>query len=269
MLKLVIYCYYEKNDMYKNNLKYFIKNGIKDDIDYIFVINGNCTIDIPLENNIKVLYRHNSNYDFGAYEQAIKTININNYKYFFFINTSVRGPFLPPYVNTCWTTPFIDLLKNDVKLVGTTINILDIDPLYSQEAHAFKNLTGYSQPYTHIQTQIFAMDKECLSFLLDKNFFNQKEEKDFVNFIALREILLSQLVLKNKWNISCLIPEYQNIDYRSLKKNINPSSRNGDPNFTNACFNRTFHPYEVIFIKNNRYLLHNETESLTNFFLNN
>lgn len=267
MSKLVIYCYYEKDGMYKDNLKFFLKNGIKNDIDYIFVINGHCTIPIPQLNNIKIIYRENSDYDFGAYSDAIKITNINYYKYFFFINTSVRGPFLPPYIKTCWTQSFIDLLQNDVKLVGTTINILDRDPMYSQEANVFKSLTGFEQPYTHVQTQMFAMDNECLSFLINRHFFNQEVETNFVNFIALREILMSQIILKNGWNIACLIPEYQNIDYRLQKKDINPSSRNGDPNYTSACFNRTIHPYEVIFIKNNRYLLQNEVDSLTNHFM--
>ena len=107
------------------------------------------------------------------------------------------------------------------------------------------------------------MDNECLKYLISKDFFKQEPEKDFVTFIALRELMMSQLVLKNKWNISCLIPEYQNVDYRTLTTDINPTSNHGDPNYTNGCFNRTIHPYEVVFIKNNRLISNEATESLT------
>ena len=49
-----IFAYYEKNDTYKENLNYFINNGIYDNIDYFIIINGNCTIDIPKKQNINV-----------------------------------------------------------------------------------------------------------------------------------------------------------------------------------------------------------------------
>ena len=35
------YAYYEKNDLYKSNLEYFLKNAILDDVDYYIIINGN------------------------------------------------------------------------------------------------------------------------------------------------------------------------------------------------------------------------------------
>ena len=111
------------------------------------------------------------------------------------------------------------------------------------------------------------MDIECLKFLLDKNLFENNNYNNYVEFIAIKEILMSQLVLKNNWNISCIIPEYQNIDYRLLKNDINLSSINGDPNFSNACFNRTIHPYENIFIKINRNMCVNEINSISNYLL--
>ena len=57
------------------------------------------------------------------------------------------------------------------------------------------------------------MDKECLEFLISKKLFEDTNYKNYVEFIAIKEILMSQLILKNNWNISCIIPEYQNIDY--------------------------------------------------------
>lgn len=262
---LILYCYYEKNNIYKNNLQIFLKYGLHDECDYLFIINGDITIYIPKQKNIKVIFRKNEDYDFGAYYDALKTQEIiNKYNYYFFINTSVRGPFIPTYTNIKWYQPFINLLKDDIKLVGTTINILNTD---SNESNTFYNITKFTKPYTHVQTQMFAIDKECLNFLMSKKLFEDNNYNNYVEFIAIKEILMTQLVLKNNWNISCIIPEYQNIDYRLLKEDINFSSINGDINFTNGCFGRTIHPYESIFIKINRNISVNEINSISTYLL--
>jgi hypothetical protein len=114
---------------------------------------------------------------------------------------------------------------------------------------------------------MFAMTQECLKFLISSKLFENNDYKNYVEFIAIKEILMSQLVLKNNWNISCIIPEYQNIDYRTLKNDVNFTSINGDPNFTNACFGRTIHPYESIFIKINRNICINEINSISKYLL--
>jgi hypothetical protein len=264
---LVLYCYYEKDAQYQDNLRYFLEKGFKDDLDYVFIVNGFSSVSLPRAANVGVVRRPNTGYDFGAYADALRHLDIERFKYFFFVNTSVRGPFLPPYAKGCWTEPFKELLKGDVKLVGPTINVLDADPSVSSEARAFQQLTGAERPYTHVQTQMFAMDAECMRFLKSKGFFHQEVEQNFVQLIAMREIMMSQMVLKNGWNVACLVPEYRGIDYRKLKKDINPSSNKGDPNFPGACFHRTLHPYEVVFTKHNRGLLPQETESLTRLVL--
>jgi hypothetical protein len=261
---LVLYCYYEKNINYINNLQLFLKLGLYDECDYLFIINGKISIEIPEKNNIKVLYRKNEDYDFGAYNDGLETININKYNYYFFINTSVRGPFIPSYVKMKWYEPFINLFIGDVKLVGTSINILDKD---TNESQAFYNKTNFIKPYTHVQTQMFAVTQECLQFLISSKIFSNNDYNNWSEFIAIKEILMSQLVLKNNWNISCIIPEYQNIDYRKLNNDVNFSSNHGDPNYSNCCFGRTVHPYESIFIKINRNLCVNEINSISNFLL--
>jgi hypothetical protein len=260
---LVVYSYFEKNDDYKNNLVYFLNYGLEESNDYIFVINGNCMINIPKNKNIKVLFRDNIGYDFGAYGEALKTINTEQYKYFFFINTSVRGPFLPDYVKMPWTVPFKNLLKNDVKLVGTTINLTEGTNINNKD-YIFEK----KKYYTHVQSQMFAVDLECLKFLISKGIFDLFTEKNFFKFIILKEIGMSYHVLKNNWNISCLLPEYQNIDYRSLNVDFNPTSINGEMNYKNAYFNRTLHPYEAVFIKTNRDLFNNQIQSISTHNLN-
>lgn len=163
-----------------------------------------------------------------------------------------------------WYQPFINLLKDNIKLVGTTINILNNDSSY--ELQLFRNLTNYEKPYTHVQSQMFVVDRECLEFLIDNNFFTNYKYENRSEYVAKTEILMSQLVLKKGWNISCLVPEYQKHDYKLLKEDFNYTAINGDPNFTGACFGRTIHPYECIFVKINRDMCCNEINSLSNYW---
>ena len=273
---LVIYAYYEKDEIYKNNLEFFLKKGIYDNddkCDYIIVVNGESSVRMPhnmYRPNVKVLYRENTHHDFGAYDFALKSLSKEEYQsyiYYLFLNTSVRGPFMPQYTKLVpqikWYEPFINLIKNDTKLVGTTINILNSP--HSEHSQIFERMTGFKRPHTHLQSMMFAMDRECLEFLINKHLFDSTNYNNMTEFIALKEIMMSQLVLKNNWNISCIIPEYQNIDYRTLTHDINFSSYNHDPCFPNSCFGRTIHPYECIFIKTNRGIVVNEINSISNY----
>ena len=63
---------------------------------------------------------------------------------------------------------------------------------------------------------------------------------------------MSQLILDNGWNFNCLLSKYRGIDYRLLERDINPTSRNGDPYWPGAYFGETIRPEEVVFFKINR-----------------
>jgi hypothetical protein len=259
---LCIYTYFEKDQTYKKNCEYFLENGLNDSSDYLFVINGDSSIDFPKRTNIiNIIHRKNTGYDFQAYTEALRTINISNYNYFIFMNTSVRGPYIDNKSN--WQSKFTNLIKGDTKLVGTTINIhcTRASCNFDEEKH-LKSI-GLSRPYTHVQSQVFAMDRECLLFIKDRIFIDYNPNHSFIDTIINKEILMSQYVLKNNWNIDCVIPEYQGLDYRILKEDINPTSDEGDANYAGAYFGRTLEAEEVIFIKTNRDLL--EKEFIENF----
>lgn len=281
---LVTYCYFEKDAGYLDNLVFFLTKAVpwldqRFSIKYNIVINGHCSLDLSALYKvpyISVIFRANEGFDFGAHEESLRHEANNNtldkYDYAFFINNSVRGPFLPPYYHGHYLDPLLELFHSapEVHLVGTTINVLELSE-DSQISRYFAAITGdASGPYTHVQTQCFGTDRELLKYLTECGFFQieknseNKFQTHFGKLIAEKEVMLSRLVLRAKqWNIACLVPEYQGLDYRGIRNNFNNTAVNGDACFKGACFNRTLHPYETIFPKINRGLMNPEIISLS------
>lgn len=256
-----MYSYFEKNQQYKDNFQYFINNGMNENIDYYIIINGECSIDLENVfknmNNIIVIRRENIGFDFGSYCYVINNILKQKYDYYFFINTSVKGPYFNNKDNledNDWTKPFIRLFNNDsIKVVGTSIN------MHHPSNEGYKELLqkSYKQKnvYSHVQSMFFCIKHDYLDFLKSKDFFNCKKinKMGFDDLIYLKEIGLSQIAIDNGWNINCILSKYKNIDYRIIDYDINETSNQGDPYFPNCYFSNTINPNEVIFFKNTRF----------------
>ena len=132
---LVIYVWVDKYVESLGNLRFFIRHGVhpSQPADYYFILQKvnktsvNESILPSLPPNAHYIQHENECYDFGTFGWFLSQ-NITNttlYKYFIFMNSSVRGPFLPPYFPDdlmWWFTIFTRLLTNEVKLVGPTIN---------------------------------------------------------------------------------------------------------------------------------------------------
>lgn len=56
---------------------------------------------------------------------------------------------------------------------------------------------------------------------------------------------MSQIILKNNWNINCILSKYTGYDYRLIKNNFNTTSE--DPYYRDGYFGNTIKPEEVIF----------------------
>ena len=179
---------------YPDNLAYFIRKGVRcwHDADYVFIIQRNDAASLnatdpnaewrrslpPLPPNARYVLHINECMDIGSVGWFLHLpptnpdyVDTGVYRYFFFINTSSRGPILPPYLEErmdvdgrvqCapggavvggedvaralfpWFHVFLAKLDDDVKLVGCTINC------------AFA---------AHIQSYILAMDYISLQIL--------------------------------------------------------------------------------------------------------
>lgn len=232
---LVLYVFH----IYNKRVENFIKKCIFYDpnIDFIIISNG-ASINCYIPEFVKILVRSNIGVDFGGWSDALLTNKLyKNYEKFIFINSSVIGPFLPSYYKGKWTDVYIDGLKDNIKLFGSTINT-----------------QGKPKVTPHVQTYVFSLDKEALEYLIEKEIFSTTiYVKNIFEAIHTREIIMSKLIIDNNWNIGCLLPLYKNIDFTF--KNKNPEDYNitfKDDIMYEQYRNKLWNEYQLVFIKGNR-----------------
>jgi hypothetical protein len=248
---LVIFHFFEKDATYIRNLAHFLLFGYSTECDYVIVVAGPHTIELPARSNVGYLFTENKNNDFGGYCAAIEALgdSVAAYDTVFFVNSSVRGPFLAPAVTQNWQQVFERKLNGDVGLVGSTINILSNRSPFTGR---YKAKYGGREPYSHVQTMAYALSKEALGYLREIGFYSNRAQLTKDEVIVEYELGLSQFLLKKGWNISALLPEYALIDYREAHSEINPVASMGDMSWASGYFGRSAHPFEVLFVKTNR-----------------
>jgi len=232
---LVLYVFHIYNDRVKN----FIENCIFYDqnIDFI-VISNNTKNDFNVPYYVKRLFRDNIGFDFGGWSDALLTNKLyENYDNFIFVNSSVVGPFIPSYYKDKWTDIYINGLKNNVKLFGSTINTIS-DPLNK----------------SHVQSYIFSMDKPTLDYLIYCQIFSTKKyAQTYLECVHEKEVLMSRLIIDNGWNIGSLFLYYKNVDFTFKHKN---PSEYEFPFLDDVMWldnkNTLWNVYELVFVKGNR-----------------
>lgn len=249
---LVIYHYFEKDPSYRDNLLHFLAFGLAPACNYVFIMSGAYSIDLPTLPNVRYVFTEVKRSDFGGYAHVINEgLDLAPYEHVFFINSSVRGPFVPPFSKQAWYTYFLDQLQNGVGIVGSSICILKEDFRHSI---AYQERFGGHPPYSHVQTMAYMIPKSVLNLLIADGFYIVDRDSNKSLAIENYEIHLSQLILQQGKNLRCLLPEYNGIDYRMSHNNPNPTSTIGDPNEALGYFGRSVHPYEAMFVKTNRHL---------------
>ena len=180
--------------------------------------------------------RANVGYDFGGWSECLLTDNMyKKYDNFIFANSSIIGPFLR---EGRWTDVYINGLKDNVKLFGSTINTMN-EPLEK----------------AHVQSYIFSMDREALEYLITCDIFSiTNYAGSYADAITKKEILMSRKIVENGWNIGCLMKYYENIDFtfktKPLEDHIKPFI--GDIMYNIYLGTIWKDEYELVFIKGNR-----------------
>jgi len=226
MRTLVLFVFHQYHERVRN----FIDNCIfeDDNIDFLVIANNNSDINLP--SYVKFVKRQNIGYDFGGWSDGLLTDNLyQSYDKFIFVNSSVIGPFLK---EGRWTDIYLNGLKNNVKLFGSTINSC-LNP----------------KTHSHVQSYIFATDRETVEFLISKGIFSNQYARTLDEAVWTKEVRMSQLVVQNGWNIGCTMNYYKDVDF-TFK---NPSNvKFLDDIMFNQYRNVLWNEYELVFIKGNR-----------------
>ena len=237
---LVLYVFHK----YNLRVNHFIKHCIFYDknIDFIIISNNKKSKfnKFKAPKYVKKLYRDNIGFDFGGWSEALLVNNLyKNYENFIFVNSSVMGPFLPPNYKGYWTDIYINGLKNNIKLFGSTINTCKA-PLKK----------------SHVQSYIFSMNKTTLEYLINCEIFSiTNYAKIFKDAIWKKEILMSRKIIENNWNIGSLLSYYNDVDFTF--KNKKPSDCDimflDDVMYQESLY-KIWTKEELVFIKGNRSL---------------
>ncbi len=225
---LIIYSYCKLDSDGEFALNFFLDNGViqNDKYDFYFIINGKYDESLinKLPKYFNIIYRNNIGYDFGAWSDAILTINIEKYNYFLFLNNSSVGPCLPRYLkNQYWVNLFINQINDSVKLVGCTLN---------------------NNIIPHIQSYVFCVDKIGLKILIDNKIFQKKLIKNKLRIINEHEIMMLNYIKKAGYT-GFSFETLRNFDEINYIKNDNITNSN----YYKDTYYHELSPFEVIFVK--------------------
>ena len=290
-LILTSYSYFEKDRVQLANFQFFISVGMgvsstyraPSNTDFSIIVNGNkCTPCKSLSHMVKddaaaamvlptvsrawsgkgllmLQRKENEGMDFAAHNVTLEYLHkkreYRRYKYFIFLNSSVRGPFYPSYMplEWQWTMAYIQRFTGDVRLVSSSIVCLPkVDA------------GGYGPK---AESWAFAIDQEGLDLVTAAGVFGLRTCKlcdDGV--VVLGEYGLSNVLLNAGYNIATLMSRYSSeTDWREERHwhcngNVHPS-RHGTYDTI------SMHPFETVFLKASWHVGEPHLTRYTNWFL--
>ncbi|OTA94270.1 hypothetical protein M434DRAFT_10810 [Hypoxylon sp. CO27-5] len=240
---LILYAYKESENA-RENLKFFLSQGLHGSADFIFILNGKTDIaeSIPKRDNIRIIQRPNICFDLGTFGEVLREGGLwKQYKRFITMNASLRGPFIPYWSTNCWSDAYLERVTGDVKLVGMTANC---------------------EPRPHIQSMIWATDKVGMELLLyppanvsEPDIYGGTDDtvafgscyEEFHQAIH-AEIGATGLIRGAGYKVSAMMSAFQGEQYFD-KCDEHPK----DLLFEGTgYFGTNLHPYETLFFKANR-----------------
>ncbi|KAK9818280.1 hypothetical protein WJX72_010022 [[Myrmecia] bisecta] len=287
---LVSYSYFEKDEIQRANMEFFLSVGMgiastfkaPVDTDFVVVISGDlcspCKVLLPAVKDDKLaaempqltaawsteglalLQRvQNEGMDFAAHNVTIEWLRLagtySKYRYFVFLNSSVRGPFYASYMpqDWQWTRAYTDRLTGNVKVVSSSLTCLP--PLDDG---------GFGPK---VESWAFALDPEGLDLLANAGVFYLRTCKLCADgVVVMGEYGLSNVLLNHGYNIATLMSKYSiSTDWRNEKhwhcnNNVHPS-RHG------TYDGISMHPFETVFIKASWHVGEPHLSHYTNWFL--
>jgi len=238
----VLYVFHELTDRVRRFIQFCIFES--PDVDF-YIIANNMEIKFNFPPYVKTMNRANIGYDFGAWSECLVKDNMyRNYDNFIFANSSIVGPFIKKDFKGNWTDIYVNGLKDNVKLFGSTINATGDS---SGAIHSPKYIA-------HIQSYIFSADREAVEYLMECKIFDATEHiTKFRETIEYKEIGMSRKIIENGWNIGCLMEYYNGVDFTFANKSPDDYLKPfvGDVMWWES-YGKLWDEYEIVFVKGNR-----------------
>lgn len=237
------------------NLAFFINKGVfkNDEIDYIFLINDfKCAVKIPEFKNVTVIKKENST-DLEAFRYGLEKINLKNYAYYIFINSSCCGPYLPAYVTEPWYKLITHKLTKRVKLVSPIVEF-SADNLGAKALEKFKTINPDDTDVPFLHSYMFATDQVGVKILLKYNAL-PKEEITKRKAVTHYERLISSAILNEGYHLISFLAKYRNVDINEKSNWVYKKwSKTKDtcPEIPGNYSGIDVHPFEIMFVKNIR-----------------
>jgi hypothetical protein len=178
---------------------------------------------------VKVLVKENKCMDFGGWRYALDDQDWRNgtYRHFIFMNSSVRGPYLPLYIPSSvhWTSLFTQFLTDPtlapgpVKLAGISINCA-LGPHVQSMIWAIDLVYTFSLTLVPLPWRVglnLVLGQEALVYVVDTTTVLECKH-DMTWAIMYGEIALSRTILARGWNIACMLVAYRGWDFRVSKE---------------------------------------------------
>jgi hypothetical protein len=235
-----MYVWAESDVQYLDNLHFFVKHGVRGThpIDYFFILQqvGDKPVNesrLPtLPPNARYIQHENKCMDIGTMGWFLSQniTNTTQYKYFFLMNSSIRGPFFTPFMEDLgiqWYEIYIRRITDEIKLVGSSISC-EVRP--------------------HVQSYIMVTDTVGFAILNSNTSSVFKCHGSYVDAVHNGEIAASQSILRANYKIASLQSKYQGWDFR--KPENGGCNFGASPIFHDKAVDEISHdPFELVFVK--------------------
>lgn len=243
---LIVYVVAEDGDTAEENLEYFLRHGVsrRRSYKYFFVVQEGFDINRilfrlpPLPRNVQIVSHVNECFDVGTVGWLLFSsdlVKTEDFSYFLWLNPSVRGPFVPTWINSReWPLLFTTKLSRTTKLSGTVLNCGGI---------VDERLGTRVNP--HLQSYLLATDRIGLQILKNANVFHCYRR--YTEVIYFGEVGASLAILEAGYNIHSSMIRYKNVDWRVLQNwDCNRRAAPIIPDYNDGI---SLDPLEVTFVK--------------------
>lgn len=243
---LVIYVFASKCNTSEANLNYFLQHGISKRSSYTYLIviqDGATSSDVwpqlpKVPPNVRIVSHPNECFDVGTVGWLLfesGEVQVSHYDFFIWLNPSVRGPFVPTWMDPSeWPLLFTSKINSIIKLSGTVLSCGGIvDEILGERINP------------HLQSYLLATDRVGLSVLRKKDVF--RCYKRYTEVIYFGEVGASLAILQAGYNIHSAMLRYKEVDWRN--RDTWKCNRGTSPIIPGHNDGISIDPLEVMFVK--------------------